>query len=577
MRSRWSYPVLAFLLGVIVHSESLEYWFTAPDTFALIETSRLASFADLRAILTKPLMYGTSYLNIGLFYRPVANLSYAVDYWVWGLNPFGYHLTNVFLHGFAAALVVVTVRSMTVSSRTGLLTGILFAIHPLSVDTVPAITRRQDILLTVFGLLTLWLFVESLRQEDSRWLRLGAAVAYVLALLSKETAIVLGPLVFLWALLQGPSLRQPRVYWRAVRDVLPLAGVAVVYLLVRVTVLGGIGGYSRSPPLSKMLLIPVEYVLALAYPAHAIGALGDVSLSLLLAFGVGVPIVYLTLLRRELSPQNLSVTRFFLVVVAVVGFGATISMVVFPTTIQSVMIQHVDYVTWYAVGIVFVIATTSAIAAAAPFTQISSVGNRRLDAFFLTWLTIPLPLFFIGKEFLFRSAYFFVVPLLALLATYLVNAVALFEKGRVRRWAGADAALVLVILVLLIPSLVASPLLYTDSGWDAAGDVTEQTLTGVDAEVAEIDGNTPVVVEGVPYRIWYHPKRLGEARERTVLHPFAVRSYLHLRGHENPVTVKRIRSFRTAPHIVSTTANSEGGVLVVSVRYDSRRTLAARH
>jgi hypothetical protein len=362
MHRHWPIFGFVFLLGVVAHVESLGYWFTAPDTFALIETSRIISFADIWTILTEPLMYGTSYVNIGLFYRPVVNLTFAVDYWLWGLNPFGYHLTNILLHGVAAALVVGTVRSLTASSRVGAFTGILFAIHPLSVDTVPAISRRQDILLAIFGLLTLWLFVESLRREEtSRRLRIGASVAYALALLSKETAIVLGPLVFLWALFQQPSLRRPRAYWRAIRTVLPLAGVAVVYLAVRIAVLGGIGGYSRSPSLATMLLIPVKYVLALTYPAHTFGALGDIFLPLLLAVTLGVPIVYLTLLRRGRSFRELGMARLLLVGVAITGFVAVATMVLFPSIVRSLLVKH-PLVGWYTVGLVFALATTSAIA-----------------------------------------------------------------------------------------------------------------------------------------------------------------------------------------------------------------------
>jgi hypothetical protein len=574
MRRRRIILGFVFLLGVLTHIESLGYWFTAADTLALIETSRITSLADVWTILTKPLMYGTSYLHIGLFYRPVVNFTFAFDYWLWGLNPFGYHLTNILLHGLAAALVVVTSRSLTTSTRVGVLTGVLFAVHPLSVDTVPAISRRQDILMAIFGLLTLWLFVKALRREEShsQRLRIGATVAYALALLSKETAIVLGPLVFLWALLQKSSLRHPRAYRQAVRDVLPFVGVAVVYLAVRFLVLGGIGGYSRSPSLSTMLLMPVRYVLALVYPAHTFGALADVSVLLFLAITIGIPVAYLLLLRRKRSLRELDRTR--LVVVAIVGFVTVTAMVLFPSAVRSVLVKN-PHVGWYAVGLVFAIAATSAIVAVLSSARTFAAGNHRLDAFLLVWLVIPVPLFLVGKEFKFRSAYFFVIPLLTLLVTYLMKVVTLFEEDRVSLSAGADAAFALAVLVLLVPSLAASPLLYANSGWDTAGDITQQTLTGVENDVTGINGTTRVVIEDVPYQVQYHPKHLGEARERTMLHPFSVRSWLRLHGHEGSVTVRRTRFFRTAPHTVSTPTNREDGTLIIHVQYTWRQTPTA--
>ena len=566
-------PIFVFLLGVAVHIESLGYWFTAPDTFALIETSRLTSPMDAWHILTKPLMYGTSYLDIGLFYRPVASLSYAVDYWLWGLNPFGYHLTNVLLHGVAAMLVVTTIRLLTASSRIGILTGVLFAVHPISVDTVPAITRRQDILLAIFGLLTLQLYIKWFRRKGkNQRLRIGVTAAYALALLSKETAIVLGPLVFVWTVFQQPSVHHLRSYWRAMRDLFPLICATVVYLVIRIGVLGGIGGYSRSPSLSVMLLIPVQYVLTLTYPAHAFGALGDVALPLLVAFSIGVPVAHLTLLRRVYSFQELCRRQFLLISVTVVGFVAIAGIVVFPGIVRLVPVDH-PHVEWYTVGFVFVLAAISAIVAAWSSAHVSAARNPYLDAFLLVWLVIPLPLFLIGKEFVYRSAYFFVIPLLALLATYLVNILQLFEKERVSLGIGSDTALALAILVLLIPTLAASPLLYTDSGWEAVGDITKQTLSGVDNEVTKVNETTRVVIENIPYRAQYHPKHLGKARERTALHPFSVQSWLRLHGHENPVTVKQTRSFRTFPKDISVTSKRVDGELLVRTHYTRR----ARH
>lgn len=571
MRSRWSLLLFVFLLSSLTHVESLGYWFTAGDTLALIETSRITSFEALRTILTKPLMYGTTYTNIGLFYRPVANLTYAVDYWLWGLNPFGYHLTNILLHGLAATLVVVTVYALTTSARAGGLAGVLFAIHPLSVDTVPAISRRQDILLAIFGLLTLWLFVTSYRRGSaSRRLRLGAAVAYALALFSKETAIVLGPLAFLWALFQQPSLRRSRAYKWALWDVLPLVGVAVAYLVVRLAVLGGIGGYSRSPSLATMLLMPIKYVLALVYPAHALGALGDVSLLFLLAFILGISVAYLTLLHRERPFREMDIGRLLLVAVAITGSVAVAAMVMFPSVVRSVLVQH-SIIGWFTVGLVFALSASSAIVAALSSAQVFATGDRRVDAFFLVWLVIPLPLFFIGKEFLFRSAYFFVIPLLALLATYLTKFLTLLTENRAEV-SGMDAAFALAALALLLPSLATSPLLYTHSGWDSVGSVTNQTMTGVDNQVTGTNGNPRVVIEGVPLRIQYHPKRLGEARERTILHPFSVQAWLRLHGHKNPVTIRQMRAFRTAPHAASTTATRRDSTLLINIHYSRQHT-----
>ena len=95
--------VLCVVLGA--HYEVLTYWFTGSDTLTLIEKSRMRSVEEAITVLTSPLMYGTNFsIIVALFYRPVANLSYALDSWLWGLDLFGYHLTGLLLHGSVACL-----------------------------------------------------------------------------------------------------------------------------------------------------------------------------------------------------------------------------------------------------------------------------------------------------------------------------------------------------------------------------------------------------------------------------------------------------------------------------------------
>ncbi|WP_435076100.1 glycosyltransferase family 39 protein [Halococcus sp. AFM35] len=553
---------LSFALGVLAHAESLGYWFTSYDSIALVETSRIASLADLRTILTEPLLAGTSYVEAGQFYRPVVNLVYAAEYALWGLDPAGYHLTNLLLHGLVGVLVVLTVRSLTDSLRIGAVTGVLFAIHPLGTDVVPAISRRQDVLMALFGLLALWLFVESVRR-DGRRLRSGAAVAYALALLSKETAAVVGPLAFLWVVLDGPSLRRVSTYRRAIVAVAPLAAVAGAYLVVRVAVLGGIGGYTHEPPLSRTLLFPVQYVLSLVYQADVLAVVRDVSTPLAVAVVAAVPLVLLVGFARERSPDDITPRHVIPIALAVVGFGALVVIVRFPNTSPLSSIGTVEHAGWYTAGIVFAVAATSALVGAV--TSARSLGTRRSTGFFVLWLLSPLPLFFVARQFAFRDAYFFAIPLLALAATYLDGALPADWTTLSER--NTDALAVVAVVVLLIPSLAASPLLYTDSGWGETSDVTRTALDEIDRSVSEVGPETPVAIAGIPTKLDYHPHRLGQARKVTMLQPHSVRSWLRLQGHDNRVAVGRLQSFNTVPRNVSVRVR-ENGRLLVWLRYD---------
>lgn len=138
-------------------------------------------------------------------YIPVTWLTLGLDYVVWGMEPFGYHLTNVVLHAANAALVAVLARRLlaraTGASGTALRVGALaaalvFAIHPLRAESVAWLTERRDVLSGFFFLLTILLYLTATERVGAPRCRLLAAsvVCYLLAMGSKSIVMSL-PLV----------------------------------------------------------------------------------------------------------------------------------------------------------------------------------------------------------------------------------------------------------------------------------------------------------------------------------------------------------------------------------------------
>src|SRR6266550_3625744 len=143
-------------------------------------------------------------LNLPLLlssYRPLRDMSYAMDFSLWGENPFGYHLTSILIHGANVLLVFALVRRLTEDLASATLTALIFAVHPIQTEAVAYISGRRDILFTLFYLLA---FHSYLTYYRSRWS--VKAVAYfllflllwVLSLLSKEMAVSLPILIFAW-------------------------------------------------------------------------------------------------------------------------------------------------------------------------------------------------------------------------------------------------------------------------------------------------------------------------------------------------------------------------------------------
>jgi Flp pilus assembly protein TadD len=104
-------------------------------------------------------------------WHPVTWLSHMLDCQMFGLKPWGHHLTNVLLHALNAGLVFALLRQMTGATWRSLLVAALFAVHPLRVESVAWVSERKDLLSGCFGLLALLAYAryaESRRQSALR-------------------------------------------------------------------------------------------------------------------------------------------------------------------------------------------------------------------------------------------------------------------------------------------------------------------------------------------------------------------------------------------------------------------------
>jgi len=139
--------------------------------------------------------------------RPLRSTTHALEYEVYGLQPWGYHLTNVVLHALVVFTGGLLVRRLFGHAALALATALLFAVHPLGVEAVANIAGRRDVMACLFSLLAVhaWLSRRDLQ---------GLAVL-TLGLLSHESAAATGLVLGVLHLLR-PDLRRWRmlaVWW----------------------------------------------------------------------------------------------------------------------------------------------------------------------------------------------------------------------------------------------------------------------------------------------------------------------------------------------------------------------------
>jgi len=128
-------------------------------------------------------------------YHPLTTFSWAVEYHFFGLHPIGYHNTSIVIHLINIILVFYFVRLLTKDGRVAIFTAILFAIHPMHVESVAWISERKDLLYTLFYIVSLLFYLKYLEKRNWKFL-IAVYTFFILSCLSKSAAITL-PLILI--------------------------------------------------------------------------------------------------------------------------------------------------------------------------------------------------------------------------------------------------------------------------------------------------------------------------------------------------------------------------------------------
>ena len=218
--------VAVFGVALLVHQPSLRFGF-------------LTSWDDPTYVTDNPWIRGLTAENIRFAfttpyfsnYLPLHLVSYMVDYALWGLNPFGFHLQSVILAGLNAVLALFVVRRLFGSFALGVVAALLYAVHPSHVEAVAWVSIRKDLLSTVFLLLTLILYDEASRGRRLRvsWYA-GSVVAFLFGLFSKVSIAAL-PLFLLVLDFTREREGRPFDWKRAVATKVPY-GLLALWLVI---------------------------------------------------------------------------------------------------------------------------------------------------------------------------------------------------------------------------------------------------------------------------------------------------------------------------------------------------------
>jgi len=278
----WLVPLIVALVTLVAFSPALLNGFVNWDDDKILYDNPY-----YRGLGWKHLKWMFSTFLMG-HYQPLTWLSFAFDYQLWGMAPFGYHLTSLLLHSANAALFYwVSLYLLRMALGTSAdheewrlevsagIAALLFAIHPLRVESVVWATERRDVLSGFFYFMTLYFYLRAGENSQPaiqrRWL--GAAIAaYLLSLLAKATAITLPVVLLLLDLYPLKRLARSPANWfkresRAVLwEKLPfliLAGGFAIAALIAQQVTGALKPLEQFGVFSRLIQAGFAYIFYL--------------------------------------------------------------------------------------------------------------------------------------------------------------------------------------------------------------------------------------------------------------------------------------------------------------------------
>ena len=240
---------LAIVLGLVflAYCNTLGFDFVHDDRMQILGNTWLRSWKYLPRYFTADVWAFEHPVFRGTFYRPIFLLWFRLQYLVFGLKPWGWHLCTVLCHVGVTLLVYFTAAKLLEDPLAALFTALIFGLHPTHADGVAWISGVTEPLFALF-LFASYLCYLKKRDEPARArIYLAASlVLYALACLSKETAVILPFIIFaceiLWSKRTGEGGKLREWVLRSVdalKVVAPYLVLFVIYMVARLLALHG--------------------------------------------------------------------------------------------------------------------------------------------------------------------------------------------------------------------------------------------------------------------------------------------------------------------------------------------------
>jgi Tfp pilus assembly protein PilF len=263
--------IALFLLAVACYANTLMNGFVYDDDQQILLNPYIKSWHYLPQIFTTTVWSFVGAAGATNYYRPMMTFTFLVLWQTFGDLPFGYHLFNIVLNALVVLAVYYAGRELFRDRSIAAIAAFLFAVHPIHTETVCWIAAVPDLEATLFLLVAFRAYTNI--SSTFQWKQLLVVISFLVALLAKEPALMLAPMLVLYEHFVRDD-HQHSTFTTKLGRYFPVCAAAVAYLACRILLLGKLAPVLQHAQISwpqaifSAFALVGQYTRLLLRPSH---------------------------------------------------------------------------------------------------------------------------------------------------------------------------------------------------------------------------------------------------------------------------------------------------------------------
>jgi len=230
--------IVMVIVGVALYANTFHNKMFWDDNDFILNNQFVHDWSNFPKFFSQNLIAGAGLISN--YWRPALLTMFSFEWHIWHGNPLGYHITNTLIHIADAILLTLLISKLFKNKSIAFFAGLIFLIHPLQTEAVTYVNSLGDSLSVLFiasGLLLYLKFLQTQEKPHDSTAYLGSVGLFILALMSKETAIIMPALIFLvdffFQNADSIYIKIKNAFYR----VWPYFTLALFYIILRATAL----------------------------------------------------------------------------------------------------------------------------------------------------------------------------------------------------------------------------------------------------------------------------------------------------------------------------------------------------